>query len=286
MLRRLKITFIIGVYLFAVVLPLAAQTATPEPGSLVVVAGSVDLQSGSIMVNGYRIAPASAFQPAILSQGDEVIILGNLLPNQQVIQAVSFEFFAATPEATPEVTPEVTLQPTVEVTPQPTAEVTIEPTVEVTPEAIIELTPEPQTCDNPDHPVATALAESFGVSDAEIIGWHCAGFGFGEIARAYLLADASGVAVQTYFDQKSSGRGWGQIVREAGVHPSSLAPGQVLRHGNHPETTDEAALPSNHGQGNGNGNGGGNGNGAGGGNGVGNGNGQGNGAGGNGNRNN
>lgn len=273
MSRFLKLAVLVGLVLLVVVLPLAAQTATPEAGSLVVVAGPVDLQSGSIMVNGYEIAPASAFQPAILHQGDEVIIIGYLLPNQNVIQAISLEFF----EGTLEPTPEVTVEPTVEVTPQPTAEVTLEPTVEVTPEATVEVTPDTGNCNNPDHPVATQLAESFGVSYAEIIGWHCAGFGFGEIARAYLLADASGSPAQTYFDQKSAGMGWGQIVRDADVDPSDLAPGQVIRHGNRPETTDEPDQTNTNGQGNGNGhsNGGGNGNGRG--NGQGNGNGGGNG---------
>jgi hypothetical protein len=309
MSRFMKIMLLAGLALLVIVLPLAAQTATPEPGTTVVVVGAVDLQSGGIMVNGYQIAPASAFQPAILRQGDEVIIIGNLLPNGQVIQAVSIEFFEPTPEATPDVTPEVTLEPTAEVTP----EVTLEPTIEVTPEVTVEPTaevtaePTPDTgaCNNPNHPVATNLAASFSVSYDEIIGWHCAGFGFGEIARAYLLADASGLTPQSYFDQKNAGMGWGQIVREAGVHPSDLAPGQVIRHGGRPEASADVNQTQgdgnrNNGNGggngnngnnsnNGNGNGGGNGNngnGNGGGNGGGNGNGNGNGGNGGGNGNN
>ena len=111
----------------------------------------------------------------------------------------------------------------------------------------------------------------------EIIGWHCAGFGFGEIARAYLLADAAGVAAATYFAQRQAGMGWGEILRQADVHPSQLAPGQVIRPND--DDDDDGAGRNNGNNGNGNGN---NGNGNGNGN---NGNGNGNNGNGNGNGN-
>ncbi len=84
----------------------------------------------------------------------------------------------------------------------------------------------------------------------EIMGWFCQGFGFGEIARAYLMADSSGDPASTYFEQRQAGLGWGEIVKEAGVHPSSLAPGQVIR----PQHDTTGDLPGNSGNAGNNGN--------------------------------
>ncbi len=256
-------------------LPLTAQTATPTPSpdSLVVVVGPVDLGQGVIMVNGYIIAPASAFEPSILHQGDEVIVIGYLLPDGATIHATSLEFFVEptltpTPNWTPTFTP--TLNLTATLAPFPTATFTPTPNLTATATWLPIATSTNVACNQPGHPVAMRLAEAFGVPYEEIIGWHCAGFGFGEITRAYLLADATGLTPDTYFAQRNAGIGWGQIIREAGVHPSDLAPGQVIRRNN------------GHGNGNGNGNcGRGNGNGNGnpncGGRGNGNGNGNGHG---------
>ena len=189
---------VVLLFVAAVALPLAAQTATPDPESLVLVMGPVDLTSGDIVVADYIIAPAGAFTPSVLHQGDVVIITGYLLPDGITIQAVTFEFFVEpeeTPEATetPESTPEATETPeaTLEVTP----EVTPEATLEVTPE----VTPTEEVCNFPNHPVALRISEAFNVTYEEVIAWHCQGFGFGEITRAYLLADATDEDAQTYF---------------------------------------------------------------------------------------
>lgn len=245
MLRKLSIILLFAVLASAAALPLAAQTATPDPNNEVVVVGTVDLGQGVIMVNNYVIAPASAFQPAILHDGDLVVVIGYLLPDGITIRATSLEFFddSPMPEATPEVTPEVT--------PEMTPEVTPEATLEVTPEATATV------CGQVDQPVAQRLATAFDVSYDEIIGWHCAGFGFGEIARAYLLADASGLTPETYFNERLSGQGWGQIIKEAGVHPSELAPGQVIRP-NHDQGDDGPGNSNGRGNSGNNGNGRGN----------------------------
>src|SRR4051794_10999399 len=151
MLRKLSATLIVCVFVALAALPLFAQTATPDPNSQVVVVGPVDLSQGDIRVNNYVIAPASAFQPSILHQGDVVVIIGALLPDGMTVQANSFEFFEPTEEATPEPTAEVTLEPTLEVTAEPTADVTTEPT-------------ETAGCSQANQPVAQRLADSFGVS--------------------------------------------------------------------------------------------------------------------------
>jgi len=79
-------------------------------------------------------------------------------------------------------------------------------------------------------PVAERLANAFGVSYTEIMGWHCKGFGFGEIARAYLLAQKGHkLTVTQVFALRSDGQGWGNIVKGSGISPSELAPGQVIK---------------------------------------------------------
>lgn len=67
------------------------------------------------------------------------------------------------------------------------------------------------------HPKAQALADKYGVTDDEIMGWFCQGFGFGEIDLAYgMLPEGNLLAEQTFavneiFAKRSSGLGWGQI---------------------------------------------------------------------------
>lgn len=88
---------------------------------------------------------------------------------------------------------------------------------------------EDTVCDRLNHPVAEALAASFEVDYATIMGWHCDGFGFGEIARALLIADIDGaVTAQELLDMFISGLGWGEIKKQYDIHPSELAPGQVI----------------------------------------------------------
>jgi len=76
---------------------------------------------------------------------------------------------------------------------------------------------------NDKQPVATQLAQLFGVSYSEIMKWHCQGYGFCEIARAYLLAQKGGkLTVQQIFSQRDSGQGWAQIAQAAGVSVNDL----------------------------------------------------------------
>ena len=217
-MKRLTWVITLTALMLVLALPVLGQTATPTllptpaPGSVVMVVGPVEFVDGDIMVNGYIIAPANAFQPAILTEGQVVIIIGLLLPDGVTIQATEFEYFedaAETPTPTPTFTPSPTPDPrtpTVTPTATPTANVvTVTPTI-----VVVTVTPPVRT---------TAIAEPSGRTPAcsglwcelqEIMGWHCAGFGFGEIARAYLLAEETGVVPATYFALKSGGQGWGQ----------------------------------------------------------------------------
>jgi hypothetical protein len=166
-------------------------------------------------------------------------------------------------------------------TPEPTEEPTAEPTAEPTLVA--------DCAGREGHPVATRLADAFDVPYAEIMNWHCMGFGFGEIARAYALQDITGedeepLFVEDLFGRRLAGEGWGNIVKDSGIAPNRLAPGQVKRldddgDGDDNDDGDEELLQQqldddsgNNGNGRGNGNG--NGNGRGNRNGRGNGNGR------------
>lgn len=62
-----------------------------------------------------------------------------------------------------------------------------------------------------NHKVADAIANYYGVSTEEIVAWHDKGYGYGEIVKAYALADASGESVSAILAMKSSGEGWGNI---------------------------------------------------------------------------
>ena len=122
--------------------------------------------------------------------------------------------------ATPTITPTGTVTGTATVTPTPTVTgtPTITGTVTVTPQPTA--TPGGTTCTESDpHPEATRLAERHGVPYEEIMGWFCAGFGFGEIDIAYSLAASTGRSVGAIFDMRTSGMGWGQIRQELGDLP-------------------------------------------------------------------
>lgn len=76
------------------------------------------------------------------------------------------------------------------------------------------------------HPVGQGLAERFGVSYDEIMGWFCQGYGFGEIRHAYSISSQVDVPVEEVFDQREAGFGWGQIRKHYGlIGPGSARPG-------------------------------------------------------------
>jgi hypothetical protein len=102
------------------------------------------------------------------------------------------------------VTPTVTVTPTVE-PPSPT----VTPTTTTT------------------HPVASALAKYFDVPYSEIETLHQEGYGFGVIAKAYFAAQKLDITPTELLDKFDSGMGWGQIMKEYGLHP-----GQAGRGGN------------------------------------------------------
>jgi hypothetical protein len=113
-------------------------------------------------------------------------------------------------------------------------------------------TPEANAPDQ--QPRAARIAEAYGVSYKEVIGWFCKGFGFGQIDRAYAIAKLSAksktpMTVAQVFAQRDAGKGWGEIVSAAGLSMKDVNQARKAAFGK--------------GKGNGNGNKGGNGKGKG-----------------------
>ena len=96
---------------------------------------------------------------------------------------------------------------------------TITPTTEIT-----------STTSN-THPVAAAIATHFsGVFSTTyggVMALHEEGVGFGVIAKAYFAAQKLGIDPQVLLDEFAAGTGWGQIMKNHGLHP-----GQAGRGGN------------------------------------------------------
>jgi hypothetical protein len=97
--------------------------------------------------------------------------------------------------------------------------------------------------ENPDK-VVNAIAVYFAVSPDEIRARHTAGLGFGEIARAYQLAKASGQAVDAILAQRAAGQGWGELYRAYDLNPGGGGLGAILGGGHgRPEKPGKPSKP-------------------------------------------
>jgi hypothetical protein len=92
--------------LLLVVMPLAAQSTTNDQQTMIVLEGIYHVAAdGTITVAGYAIAPADAFIPPDIADGDSVIVTGTLMADGVTVQATSIEIeSAATPETSSGVT--------------------------------------------------------------------------------------------------------------------------------------------------------------------------------------
>jgi hypothetical protein len=255
-------------------LPAAAQ----EDDDLMMVSGALDLtQAGDMFVAGYLIDLTGASLPPLLHDGDIVLVVGTLLADGETIHASSMEPFDDLDRNDDDVIGEGD---------------------DDDGDGVIDIgnddndddedeyddfedengddfeDEDSSDCDNPSHPIGTRLSEAFDVPYTTIMLMHCDGNGFGEITRAFLLAEAVlgedadlTDAAQEYLNRHKQGEGWGNIVHEVGVHPSQLAPGHVIGHGHwdddgdgRPGNANGNANGNSNGHGNGNHNGNGNGN--------------------------
>jgi len=72
-------------------------------------------------------------------------------------------------------------------------------------------------CTGNHQPHAQTLADQFGVSYDEIMGWFCQGFGFGVIKQIYELGHQKNIPVAELFARKANGAGMGDLKREDDV---------------------------------------------------------------------
>jgi hypothetical protein len=80
------------------------------------------------------------------------------------------------------------------------------------------------------HPVGSMIALYLNIPYTHVMELHDEGFGFGEIARAYLTAYASDGALtpEQVLGMRLTGVGWGQIKQEYGVHPGGNGLGSIM----------------------------------------------------------
>jgi len=103
------------------------------------------------------------------------------------------------------------------------------------------------------HPVGSVIAVYFNIPYTQVMALHDDGLGFGQIARAYLTARASGGALtpEQVLEMRQAGVGWGQIKKDYGVHPGGNGLGSIMRNKSQPEPTTPAlkVKPGNNGSG-------------------------------------
>ena len=158
--------------------------------------GEIWMVSGvSLIVNEDTDVDEELYLPESLGSSVEVTFV---IDGEDWI-ALKIESLEERPTETPVVTETITETETV------TPTVTMTVTETVTPTVFID-------CTGADpHPTGSKLADRYGVSYEEIMGWKCQKFGFGEIDLAYGLSQQTGVPVEEIFAMKSGGMGWGNI---------------------------------------------------------------------------
>jgi hypothetical protein len=102
------------------------------------------------------------------------------------------------------------------------------------------------------HPVAAAIATHFsGVFSTTyegVMALHEEGYGFGVIAKAYFAAQKLGIDPQVLLDEFAAGTGWGNIMKNHGLHPGQAGRGGNLGtimsgHGNSLSDTAGGRIP-------------------------------------------
>ncbi len=80
-----------------------------------------------------------------------------------------------------------------------------------------------------DERVAQSIAKFFGVPVADVLTLHNSGKGYGEIVKAYALAQGSGKSVNDIFASRANEQGWGEIVKSLAVAKWNASVGKVVR---------------------------------------------------------
>jgi hypothetical protein len=229
--RLLKTLFITLILVLSstliVALPVMALDDT-EDSDLLLVSGELTFgENGELIVDVYIIAPAGAFIPAGLQEGDNVLITGYLLPDGVTIQALSLEFFEEEDEedANGEEVGDVD-------EPSDNDDADDEMNGEDDEEEIQEEEETPLDeergffCRQENgmlHPAGVRLSNEFDVSYNEIMVSFCNDrLGFGQIMIAHLWAEAMDEDVASILELRAQGLGWGQIMKQSDVHPAEV----------------------------------------------------------------
>lgn len=98
------------------------------------------------------------------------------------------------------------------------------------------------------HPMATGIAETYGVSEGEVMNMFCNNFSIGEIMLALQTQQMNGTPPEDSLAQRQNGMGWGQIWKEAGLigNPDHGTP---PGHGNKPDNPGHGGSPPGQGKG-------------------------------------
>ena len=171
------------------------------------IVGTVEvIEDDMIVVGGFVVAPSGAFNPSTLNVGDTVRIIGIML-NDGTIQATGFEQVLDGDDDG--VTDDSDNCPTVA---NPEQEDSDEDGIG---DACDTNSESYQCVGVVIHPVGSAIASEYGIDYETVMGWHCAGFGFGEIMLALNLAAGNdAVTPEDLFNMRADGMGWGQLKQE------------------------------------------------------------------------
>jgi hypothetical protein len=278
--RRL---FFVKLLLFALVaamvLPTPPVRAQDGPGKgdpfdiYIEIVGEVEvIEADLIVIAGYPVNPAGAFEPSKVDVGDLVLIGGYLLPDDETLHATLLEIiedrdddgvldgedncpFVANPDqadadkngvgdaCTEDYDADGVLDVEDNCPNAPNPDQT-----DADGDGVGDVCDDPSddsTCLVAGHPVAEALDAEFDYTYDEIMGWYCDGFGFGEISRALLLERASegALTVEAILALLLEGMGWGEIIQSAGLDPDDLSLGAIVaaRHRERTREADEGA---------------------------------------------
>jgi len=106
--------------------------------------------------------------------------------------------------------------------------------------------------EEPQNPVAVFLAEVTGTTYEEIIAFQEAGYGMGNISKAYYYIQATGGGSLGDVMAQAQSTGWGQVFKDAGLHPGGgHGVGQLFKENDtnpsgHHGKPDWAGGPNNH----------------------------------------
>lgn len=88
--------------------------------------------------------------------------------------------------------------------------------------------------------IAQAIAKYFKVDVAKVNALFDSGKGFGEIVKAYALAQSSGKSVDEIFAMRENDQGWGKIVKTLAVTKTKENLGKIMRN----SAADKNSSPS------------------------------------------